>query len=170
MRRLLALLLASAIVSLGLPAVSYAAGPQAQPANGQVAGTAQTGAGSPIANATVRLRNTASGDVAATAKTDAGGAYSFGRVPAGNYVAELVDGNGAVIATSMPVSLTSGSMSVTGLALTAANGKAGVGAVGTTTGVRGLFTTTGGILLVAATAGGAVAGIIGATKTTSPSR
>jgi len=169
MRRLLALSLACAIVALGVPSVSLAAGPQVQSTGGQVAGTARSEAGSPIGNATVRLRNTATGEVASTSRTAANGEYSFGRVPAGNYVVELVDNNGVVIATSMPVSLATGSMSVTGVALTTAAGKAGIGAVGAM-GPGPFFHSTGGLLLLAAAAGGGVVGILGATKTASASK
>ncbi len=154
------------MMSLGVPAAGFAAAPQAK---GQVAGSAQTGGGNPIANTTVRLRNTGTGDIAATSRTAADGSYSFGSVPAGSYVVELVDANGAVIATSAAISLGTGSMSVSGVALTAAVGKAGVGAVAET-GVGSLFHTTGGLLLVAAAAGGFVAGAVGATKTTSASQ
>jgi hypothetical protein len=166
MKRFLALSLACAIVLLGVPSASSAAGPQT---TGQVAGTAQTRGGNPIANGTVRLRNTGTGEVAGTSRTAANGAYSFGNVPAGNYVVELVDANGAVIATSVPVSLATGSMAVTGVALTAAVGKAGVGAVaGSSTGA--FFHSTGGILLLAAAGTVAAVGIYEATKTTSPSQ
>lgn len=166
MKRFLALALTFAMVTLGLPLASFAAAPQT---TGQVAGTAQTGAGTPIANGTVRLRNTGTGEVAGTSRTAANGAYSFGNVPAGNYVVELVDANGAVTATSMPVTLATGSMAVTGVALTTAVGKAGVGAVGASS-TGSFFTSKGGILLLAAAGGGAVAGIYAATKTTSASQ
>jgi hypothetical protein len=152
-----------------VPSVSLAAGSQVQPAGGQVAGTIRSEAGSPIANATVRLRNTGTGDVVTTSRTAADGRYSFNNVPAGNYVVELVDNDGKVIATSMPVPLASGSMSVSGVALTATVGKAGVGAVGAA-GAGRFFTSTAGILLLAAAGGGIVAGIVGAMESASPSK
>ena len=169
MRRFLALALAFAIVSLGVPTTAFAAAPQAKVVNGQVAGTARSAAGTPIANTTVRLRNTGNGEVVVTSKTTASGEYTFKGDPAGNYVVELVDNNGVVIATSMPVSLATGSMSVTGVALTTAAGKAGIGAVGAM-GPGPFFHSTGGLLLLAAAAGGGVVGILGATKTASASR
>jgi hypothetical protein len=169
MKRLLALALVLAMVSLGVPATAFAAAPQAKMGNGQVTGAAQNEAGSPIANATVRLRNTGTGDVVATSRTAADGGYSFSNLAAGNYVVELVDSNGAVIATSVALSLTTGSMSVSGVALTAAVGKAGVGAVGAT-GAGHFFTSTGGILLLAAVGAGVVVAVIGATEETSASK
>ena len=168
MRRLLALALVLAIAGLGVPATTFAATPQAKVVNPQVAGVARSEAGAPIANTTVRLRNTGNGEVVATSKTGADGGYSFKNVPAGNYVIELVDNNGAVVATSMPVSL-SGTESVTGVALTAQAGKAGAGAVGGV-GVGKFFTSTAGILLLAAAGGGLMAGVVGASSTTSPSK
>lgn len=168
MKRFLALALALAIVFLGVPGVSSAAGRQAS-SSSQVAGTATSQAGTPMANTTVRLRNMATGEVAATSRTSASGAYTFAKVPAGNYVVELVDNNGAVIATSAPVALATGSMSIQGVALTPAAGKAGVGAVaGTSTGH--FFTSTAGIVLLVGAGAGAVAGVVVATRTTSPSR
>jgi hypothetical protein len=133
---------------------------------GQVAGTARTEVGNPIANTSVRLRNTGTGQVAGTTTTAANGEYSFKNVPEGNYVIELVDSNGTVIATSAPVALTS-TESVTGVALTATAGKAGVGAVA---GSGHFFTSTAGILLLAAAGSGLVVGVIGATTQKSPSR
>ncbi len=174
MRRLIALSLACALVVLGVPTVSFAAGAQAQAATGRVTGTAQNSAGSPIANGTVRLRSMTNGDVVATSKTAVNGAYSFSGVQPGNYLIELVDANGAVIATSMPVSMEAGS--VTGVALRTATATGGTGtgaatgaAAATSTG--SFFTSTGGIILLAAAGGGAVAGIYAATRsTTSPSQ
>ena len=58
---------------------------------------------------------------------------------------------------------------LTGVALTAAAGKAGLGAVGAT-GAGHFFTSTGGIVLLAAVGAGAVVGIVEATKTTSASQ
>jgi hypothetical protein len=169
MRRLLALTLALAMVCLGVPSASFAAGRLGQQEGNRVLGTARSEAGSPIANATVRLRNTATGDVTATSRTAASGEFVFRGVPAGNYVVELVDNNGVVIATSKSISLAAGSMSVTGVALTAAVGKAGVGAVGAT-GAAHFFTSTGGIVLLAAVGTVAVVGIVAATRTTSASQ
>jgi hypothetical protein len=126
-----------------MPGVSFAAGPRGTGMPGQVAGTARSEAGAPIANGTVRLRNTGTGQVAATTTTAADGEYTFKNVPAGTYVVELVDNTGAVIAASMPVSLT-GTESVTGVALTASVGKAGVGAV-SGPGLGRFFTSTAGI-------------------------
>lgn len=168
MRRLLALALTVAIATIGMPVVSFAAGPRTSGMPGQVAGTARTEVGTPIANATVRLRNTGTNQVAGTATTAANGEYAFKNVPAGNYVIELVDSNGAVIATSAPVSLAA-SESVTGVALNATVGKAGVGAV-SGAGGGAFFTSTAGILLLVGAGGGLVAGIIGATAQKSPSR
>jgi hypothetical protein len=168
MRRLLALALVVAIGTLGMPGVSFAAGPRSSEVPGQVAGTARTEVGSPIANASVRLRNSGTGQIAGTTTTAANGEYVFKNVPAGNYVVELVDGSGNVLATSVPVSLAT-SESVTGVALTATVGKAGVGGV-SGPGLGRFFTSTAGILRLVGAGGGMVAGVIGATTQKSPSR
>lgn len=165
MRRLLALALVVAMVSLGVPQVTWAAAPQG---GSQVSGSAKTSTGSPIANATVRLRNTGTGEVAQTVKTNARGEYSFGKVPSGSYVVELLDNNGAVAATSMPVSLAA-AQSVTGVALTTAAGATGVGAVGAA-GAGHFFTSAAGVLLIVGAAGGIVAGIVASGEDKSPSK
>jgi hypothetical protein len=154
------------MVMLGMPGLSFAAA--SQQGGSQVSGTARTSTGTPVGNATVRLRNTGSGEIAQTARTNARGEYSFAKVPAGSYVVELVDGSGAVVATSVPVSLV-GTESVTGVALTTAAGTAGVGAVAAG-GAGHFFTTTKGILLLAAVGGGIVAGVVGSTGDKSPSK
>jgi hypothetical protein len=169
MRRLLALALVAAMTSLGLPGVSSAARLQAPVTTGQLSGTARNQAGVPITDATVRLRNTGTGQVAGVTKTAADGGYEFTNVPAGSYVVELLDSNGGVAATSMSVSLGTGSMNVSGVALTASSGKAGVGAVASA-GAGHFFKSTAGILLLAAAGGVAVAGIVGASTDKSPSR
>lgn len=168
LRRSLALALVVAIALLGVPSVTSAAGPRAQATGGQVGGAARTGTGSPIANATVRLRNTGTGQAAGTATTAVNGEFSFKNVPAGNYVVELVDNSGAVIATSAPVSLT-GSESVTGVAITATVGKAGVGAV-PATGQGSFFRTSTGILILAAAGAGLGVGAWASLTQKSPSR
>jgi hypothetical protein len=172
MKSILALTLALAMVSLGVPSVSFAAGRQARQGGGQLVGTARSDAGNPIANGTVRLRDTANGEVISTTRTAANGDFSFGSVPAGDYVVELVDSNGIVIATSSSVSLAAGAMSVTGVPLTVAVAKTATGSAGAAgaTGAGHFFTSTGGIVLLAALGGGAVAGVVAATRTTSPSK
>jgi hypothetical protein len=168
MRRVLALALVAAIASLGMPSLSFAAGARATGTTGQVSGAVRTDAGTPIANASVRLRNTGTGQVAGTTTTAANGEYSFKNVPAGNYVIELMDSQGNAVATSMPVTMeTSGT--VNGVAITAPVGKAGVGAV-SQPGLGHFFTSTAGILLLVGAGGGLVAGVIGATTQKSPSR
>lgn len=169
MRRVLALALAAAIVSLGVPGASSAARRQTQVTAGQVSGAAKDRAGMPITNASVRLRNTATGQVAGVTRTAADGSYEFRRVPAGNYVVELIDENGGVAAASMSITVSPASMTVSGVVVTGASGKAGVGAMATT-GLGPFFKSTAGILLLTAAGGGLAAGIIGASSDKSPSR
>lgn len=155
------------MASLGLPGVSFAATGSPVIA-GRVSGAARTTGGNPIANATVRLRNTGTGQVAGTATTAASGDYSFKNAQAGNYVVELLGANGAVVATSVPVTL-SMSESVSGVALTPAVGAAGVGAV-PEYGAGSFFKSKAGILILAGAATGVVAGIIVSRTDKSPSR
>ena len=167
MRRYLALVLVVAMALLGVPSVTFA-GTGSPVIAGQVSGAARTTGGSPIANATVRLRNSGTGQIAGTTTTGAGGDYSFKTAQAGNYVVELLNSTGAVIATSVPVSL-SRSESVNGVALTPASGAAGIGAV-PEYGAGSFFKSKAGILLLAGAATGLVAGVIVSSTDKSPSR
>lgn len=158
MKRLLASALVLAIALLGVPSASFAAGKQVQPQNGQVSGTARNQAGQPVADHGVQLRNTVSGQVALTSTTNGAGAFSFTNVAPGTYVVELVDNSGQVIAVSSSVTLSTGSMTITGVAITttASNGAAAAAAAGG----GSFFTSTPGIVLIAAAAGGGVVALV----------
>lgn len=165
MRRFLALTLAVAIVSLGVPSLSFAAGQQAQvkPVNGHVAGVARDSAGQPVTYHGVRLRDTATGQVVSTSRTSDSGTFLFDNVRAGTYVVELVDDHGAVIALSDSLTLNAGSMSVDGLVIVVGAGKGAAAAIGAA-GAGAFFTSTTGILLLGAAGAGAAIGIASAAR------
>lgn len=62
----------------------------------------------PIANATLRLRNVLSGRAEAMTTSDGGGEFTFTDVEGGTYVVEYVDGNGKVIAVGHTFSVAPG--------------------------------------------------------------
>jgi hypothetical protein len=164
MRRLLALALIVALVTIGVPISSFA-GPRV---NSSVAGIAKDTTGKPLANTTVRLRNVLTGQVAGTARTSLSGAFTFENLPSGNYIVETVDAAGRIMATSSSLDVAPGA-TMSGVAVTAAApaaAQAGAAAAGGGT----FFTSTAGIILLAAIGAGAVAGIYYATKDDSPSK
>ncbi len=169
MRKLFAFALVVAMASLGVPSLSIAS-PRPQE-SGQIVGSARTSSGMPLPGATVRLRNTATGGVVQTVQAGADGQFTFGAVPPGTYVVELVGPTGTVVATSGAVALIPGAMNSGGMVLMAPAGMAGAPAAAAAAGSRGFFASPKGIALLAAIGGGAVAGIVAASgSTTSPSR
>jgi hypothetical protein len=53
----------------------------------------------------VRLRDVSSGRIVDVKRTDSTGAFAFDQLPAGDYVAEVLDDDGHVIAVGQPVSV-----------------------------------------------------------------
>ena len=151
MRRALALLLVIAMVILGVPLVSQAAGQ----ANGNIYGTAKDSRNNPLSGYTVQLRNLDTGQLVATGKTGAAGGFEFTGLNAGRYVVEVVDAAGKIVGTSAQLTLTAGAMTISGLVITSpALGVLGAGAAGG----GSFFATKAGIIVLAA-AGAGAAGI-----------
>ncbi len=165
MRRFLAFALVVALIALGVPTASFAAARQAP---GSISGIAKDAGGVPLPNYTVRLRNVTTGQVAATTTTNGAGEFSFTNVNPGNYIIEIVDSNGKVVATSTTLSLAAGA-TLTGVAvsMSAAGAAAASGAAG---GAGSFFTSTTGILILAAAGGGTVAAIVATRGDSSPSK
>jgi len=161
MKRLLAFTLAVALVLLGVPAPLAAA-----QQTGSLAGIAKDNGGNPLAGYTVQLRNVGTGQLAGTTTSAANGAFSFANLPAGTYVIELVDATGKIIAVSVNIPLAAGA-TLTGIAVTAS----ALGAAGMAAGAGGIgafFSSTGGIVLLAAAGAGIAVGVVKATG--SPSK
>jgi hypothetical protein len=114
MKRVLALVLVVALVSIGLPTASFA-GPRV---NSSVAGMAKDTTGKPLSNTTVRLRNVITGQLAGTARTSLSGAFTFENLSSGNYIVETVDANGRIMATSSSLDVAPGA-TIAGVAVTA---------------------------------------------------
>src|SRR5260370_23016589 len=63
-------------------------------------GTAQTAQGQSLANYTVRLRNLQTGELTGTTTSNASGQFTFPGLNPGNYVVEVVNPAGTILATS----------------------------------------------------------------------
>jgi hypothetical protein len=90
--------------------------------------------------------------VAGTTTTNAAGQFSFVGLNAGNYVVEVVNATGTVIATSTPTAVAAGSVATVGVSV------AGAVVAGTAATAAPFFGSTLGIAAVAA-AGAAVGGV-----------
>ena len=88
------------------PSIEAAA---AGPDTGQIAGWASAD-GSPVRNATARLRDLESGQLVGTTTSDNLGIFVFVTLPPGTYVVELVCGGGALLGASAPIALVAGAM------------------------------------------------------------
>jgi len=142
-------------------------------AAGQISGQAFDLAGKPLARATVRLRNMSTGLTSGGAPSGAAGDFSFGGLRAGNYVVEVGNAAGQVIGTSRVIPLTPGQMVAAGIGVTAAAeaGPAATGQAGAGSAAGSFFTSTMGIVVVAAVAAGVAVGVYEMTKSdASPSR
>jgi hypothetical protein len=159
MKRLLALALVVALISIGVPTSSFA-GPRV---NSSVAGIAKDTTGRPLANTTVRMRNVVTGQIAGTTRTSLSGAFTFENLTSGNYIVETVNAAGRVVATSSSLDLAPGAM-VTGVAVTAPADVAAAAPAGAAATGGSFFSSASGMALLAAIGTGTVAGLYYATK------
>lgn len=66
-----------------------------------------------LASVNVQLRNFDTGSLVGTTTTTAAGTFTFPALPAGNYIAEVVDAAGKVLGVGAPVSLPAGGTATT---------------------------------------------------------
>jgi len=175
MYRLLALVL-TVVIALPAQALFAAGAVPASAAAGQISGRAFDVTGKQLSNVTLRLRNVGSGltfgEVAATTLSGVAGDFSFSGLRAGSYIVEVGNAQGQVIGTSRVIPLTPGQMVAGGVGVAAvAEAGAGMGQAGAGAGAASFFTSTLGIVVVAAVAAGVAIGVYEATKSNaSPSR
>jgi large repetitive protein len=160
MRRIVAVAVCLAVALSSAPA--FAAPRAAQPQGASISGLAHDSTGQPLGNTTVRLRNVETGQLAGTTTSGANGAFSFTGLQAGQYLVEVVDAAGQILATSAAISVAAGG-AITGITVTttAALGAAAAG---------GGISTAVIITTVAAAAGVAGAVAIAKNGNASPSR
>ena len=155
------LMLSSLIVALVVPSVPVFAAPARarQLPAGTISGVARNASSQPLPNQAVRLRNAETGQLTATTTTGAAGQFSFTGLNPGTYVVEVLDDRGQVIGSSAAIVLSQGAMIAGGLVIQAsALGAAGVAAAGATGGA--FFSSTLGIVTIAAIAAGVVGAVV----------
>lgn len=174
MRKFVTASLVAALMVVGFPVGSFAAGPAAakrqnQP-TGTIKGDAKNAQGEKLAQTKVRIRNSQTGAIAAELTTDTAGTF-VGVVPTGSYVVEIVGANGTVIGLSPVLTVAAGStatISITASAVAAVAGAAGTGAAGGGLSVFGLGTITS-IAVLGGAATATVFGIKAVKNDASPS-
>lgn len=113
------LMITLAVVAAGIPeplragqqSVSRStrrSGPSAGQNTSVIAGQATDANGGPLAFAHIRLRNLDNGAIVSQTNTDYIGEFTFVVVNLGNYMAELVDDHGDVLAVSDPLTVEAG--------------------------------------------------------------
>jgi hypothetical protein len=152
------LVLSALIVALVVPNVPLLAAPirAGQAATGLIAGSAYTASGQAMSNVAVRLRNLQTGQLAAATTAGAGGQFSFAALGPGYYAVEVVNAAGAVVGTSAPIILTPTAMVATDLTLRASAASAQGAAVAS----GSFFTSTAGIITMAAIGAGVITMVV----------
>lgn len=171
MRRIAALAAAFSMVLLSAPLYAAPIGGtraalRAQTQTGGINGTATGSQGQTLASYTIRVRNADTGQLAGSTTTGATGQFTFTGLDPANYVVEIVDQAGHIIGTSSMLSVAAGqtvSMTV-GASMTA-------GAAAIAGGATGFWTSTAGILTIAAVGAGVTGIVVAVNKSNaSPSR
>ena len=104
------------IVSVGLIFVMTLAGASSTlvaQSGGTMTGVARGNHLQSLAGVNVQLRNVNTGAVVGTTMTTEAGTFTFPALPAGSYIAEVVDAAGKVLGVGAPVSLPAGGTATT---------------------------------------------------------
>lgn len=167
MRKLISAGLVLAMVLLGVPMSASAAVKPASRQQGTINGMAQGANKQPLPNYSVRVRNVASGQVAGTTTSNAAGNFSFAGLEPGSYVIEIVDAAGKVVGLSPSIAVAAGSTVSVTVSATAAGAIAGA-----STGGFSLFGLgpLASVAVISAAGVAAVAGVVAARDTASPSK
>lgn len=135
-------------------------------AAGTVAGIAVDTANHPLGHYGVRLRSVDNGGTRAFTTTDAAGQFIFSGITVGQYILELVDQDGHVVALSPIVVVSAAVPAASGIVLMARSARRPTGAAAG----NGFFRSTAGMVLAAAAAAGLTAGVLVSRSDASPSK
>ncbi len=162
MKRASALIVAFALLSGVFPAGAFA-GPEpgrvaaTHQQAGQVAGVVRTEGGQAVPGYAIRIRNTATGKVVGSDVTGDQGQFFFINLPPGAYVVEAVDRQGQVPAVSGLLSIETGKMSFSDVPVILPGDDP---AALTRPGDGSFFTSTKGLVIMAAAVAAGGAGIV----------
>ncbi|MPY86439.1 MAG: hypothetical protein GEU99_00780 [Luteitalea sp.] len=117
MKRFVSILLAVSMVLAYQPLPAAAAGAY-ETSVGQISGTALLNS-QPAPNSAARLRSLLTGQLVGSTASNWQGAFNFQGLSAGSYLVELVGADGRVLGTSAPIMLSSTTMTVSNVAVSA---------------------------------------------------
>jgi len=106
------------VLAISVVSVDVIAARPGQAESASLSGTASDATGRALSNTGVQLRNISTGQLASSATTNALGQFSFLNLPAGTYLAEVINAAGQIVATSAAVDVSSG-WAITGVGVTA---------------------------------------------------
>jgi Carboxypeptidase regulatory-like domain len=167
MTKLLRVSLCAAFVVGALAAGSRTSAASSLRDTGSLSGTAMKSSGQGMADVNVQIRDLSTGRLAGTTTTTATGAFSFGDVPAGQYVAEIVNAAGQIVGTSAAI-VVSANSPVTGVSVMEGREQDPVGAAAAGASAGGHGKTIAIITSIAAAA--AVVTAVTVAGSASPSR
>lgn len=161
------------VLSVGLIMVlSVAAAPSvvlagAQQSAGTVTGIARGRQLQSLTSVRVQLRRTSTGDIVGTTTTAEGGTFSFPGLPAGDYIAEVIDSAGKIQGISAPILVSDGATATTSvIALSYGAGAATTGGGFSLFGMGPITSMT----VLGAAAAASVTAVVATRPDASPSR
>ena len=161
------------MLALSLASVFQSGSFAASLITGEIGGTALA-QGRPLSNTTVRLRNLDNGQLIATQTTNERGRFRFTGVTVGLTVVEVLAPGGSLVGTSSPIALTSGAPVADAVTVRASAAALPFNQAPQPSPSQrrrgGFFTTTLGIVTLAAIGAGIVGLLIAAQDDSSPSR
>jgi hypothetical protein len=96
------------VLAISVMSVDVIAARPGQAESASLSGTAADATGRALSNTGVQLRNVSTGQLAGSTTTNALGQFSFLNLPAGTYLAEVINAAGQITATSSAVVVSSG--------------------------------------------------------------
>ncbi len=105
------------VLAISLVSVDVMAARPGQSESASLSGTAADTTGRGLPNAGVQLRNVSTGQIVGNTTTNAQGQFNFPNLPAGTYLAEVVNASGQIGATSAAVVVSAG-WAITGVNVT----------------------------------------------------
>lgn len=106
------------------------AGVFAQTPTGGIQGVARDAQQQTLANHTVQVRNVQTGQLAGTGTTNAAGQFTFAGLDPGSYVVEVVNDDGDIVGTTVPIVVAAGTMATVTVTASAAGALAAAGGNG----------------------------------------
>src|SRR4051794_19155944 len=163
MRKFVSTLLVTAVTVAGAPFGMRALAAESV----TLTGTAYTSTKQPFANVRVQIRDIKSAQVVSSTTSSASGEYSFENLPAGTYIAEIVDGSNKVLGMSTPFTLGAApkvtiSVTATAQGVASAGGSAGFSMLG--------LGPVSSLAVLGAASAAAVTAVVTTRQDASPSR